>query len=88
MSFNEFSEVSCALCSVPGYVISRSDGQRHYVSADALRRLYGVLKGECVIFPQDNDTEADIRRRIWIDPPGAIQLGPRYDGDYRLAALP
>ena len=84
------SSVRCharyVLC--PGYVISRSDGQRHYVSADALRRLYGVQPSECVTYPQGNDSEADIRRRIWIDPPGAICLMPRYDGDYRLAALP
>lgn len=31
----------------PGYVISRNDGQRHYVSANALRQLYGVPARAC-----------------------------------------
>lgn len=72
----------------PGPVTSRSDGQRHWVGADALRRWYGVPARECVTFPQGDGAEADIRRRIWCAPPGAIYLRPRYDGDYRLSALP
>lgn len=71
----------------PGRVTSRTDGQRHWVGADALRRLYGVAARDCVTYPQGDGTEADIRRRIWCDPPGAIYLRPRYDGDYRLPAL-
>jgi hypothetical protein len=72
----------------PGYVISRTDGQRHFVGAEQLRRLYGVPARECVTYPQGDGDEADIRRRIWRDPPGAIQLMPRHNGDYRLPALP
>ena len=71
----------------PGYVNSRTDGQRHWVGADALRRLYGVSVRDCVIYPQGDGVEADIRRRIWCAPSGAVWLRPRYDGDYRLSAL-
>lgn len=66
----------------PGYVISRTDGQRHWVGAEQLRRLYGVPARECVTYPQGKGAEADIRRRIWRAPPGSVGLRPRHDGDY------
>lgn len=66
----------------PGYVTSRTDGQRHWVGAAQLRRLYGVPAAECVTYPQGEGSEADIRRRIWFAPPGSVELCPRYDGDY------
>jgi hypothetical protein len=33
----------------PGWVVSRNDGQRHYIDGRALRRLYQVPEGECVV---------------------------------------
>lgn len=63
----------------PGIVTSKSDGQRHYVGPAQLARLYGVPFSECVIFPQEY---AQVRG--WLDPPGAVYLRPRYDGDYSL----
>ena len=66
----------------PGYVISRTDGQRHWVGAEQLRRLYGVPARECVTYPQGEGIEADIRRRIWCAPPESVELRPRHDGDY------
>lgn len=36
----------------PGWVTSRHDGDRHYIKAPALARLYDVPMGECVVIPQ------------------------------------
>lgn len=44
----EASRVRYVLC--PGMVISRNDGQQHYIGAMALARLYGVDPKECEIF--------------------------------------
>lgn len=71
----------------PDYVISRNDGSRHWVGADQLRRLYGVPRRECVTYPQGEGSDADIRRRLWRDPPDSVRLAPCFDGDYRLPAL-
>jgi hypothetical protein len=71
----------------PGYVISRTDGQRHFVGVSQLRQLYGVPRHECVTYPQGDGDQADILRRIWRAPPGSVELRPRYDGDYTLPAL-
>ena len=68
----------------PGDVISRTDGQRHYVGVLQLSKLYGVPMANCVIYPGRDDP----RRLYWRDPVGAIHLHPRYDGDYSLPAEP
>lgn len=34
----------------PGYVTSRNDGERHYISAGQLIRLYRVDPAECIIY--------------------------------------
>lgn len=45
----------------PGPVTSRNDGQRHYVGAEALRRLYGVAARDCVTFPRGDLSTAALR---------------------------
>lgn len=66
---------------VPGYVISRSDGQLHYVGVGALCRLYGVSLAECIV--------ADIHG-TWklllseFEVTCLVRLAPRDDGQYRL----
>lgn len=74
--------VRYVLC--PGMVKSKYDGQRHYIDAMALARLYGVRLNECEIYepaPQWTETyfrQAEVRTL------GLIRLAPRYDGDYSL----
>lgn len=60
---------------VPGYTISRNDGDRHYISAPALMRLYGVSPLECVVLSLSDRRLAD---------QNLIVLRPRYDGIYEL----
>ena len=61
----------------PGYVFSRSDGDRHYVSAGQLMNLHGVCISECIIIrsSQDHYKLRHINRDL-------IDLFPRADGQY------
>jgi len=63
----------------PGYVISQYDGQKHYISAIQLARLYGVLFSECVVVYLDSLSSLKGR-----DLSGLMPLFPKEDGDYRL----
>jgi hypothetical protein len=58
----------------PGYERSKNDGDKHWISADTLIRLYGVNPKEC-IRSQFNGEQ---------DPQDLIVLRPRYDGNYEL----
>lgn len=60
---------------IPGDVFSKNDGDRHYVNANDLVRLYRVNPQECVIYrPGPGVRESDYD--------GLIRLEPRYHGDY------
>lgn len=52
-----------------GKVTSRSDGQRHYVSAGQVAKLHGLADHQWTRWVYDRDNEPD--------------LFPRYDGEYR-----
>lgn len=73
----------------PGYVHS-ADGQRHYVDAPTLRRLYGVPPGARVAIMQPGRVVEVGLDRVpvsgwgWEPDPDDIDLYPRDDGDYRL----
>lgn len=60
----------------PGEVMSKNDGQVHFVSARRLADLYGVDYRKCKV---SRPNEPGYR-----DQPGDIFLHPRYDGDYSL----
>ena len=62
----------------PGTVISKSDGDEHFISAGQLMRLYGVKPTECVVMPTGS------ARRGWTEPAGLIHLRPSYHGNYEL----
>lgn len=63
----------------PGRVISKKDGDEHYIQADQLARLYGVPLNECLIVPAgDALYGANLERT------DVIHLHPRYSGDYTL----
>ncbi len=61
---------------VPGWIFSRTDGDKHWVSADELMRLHRIHPGECVIFNEDIDVF-----RNHADP--LITLSPSSDGKYK-----
>ena len=69
----------------PGTVTSQSDGQRHYVGASALARLYGVDIRACYIDIGDpcrtNPPIPDHLRDLPV-------LAPREDGNYTLPETP
>jgi len=58
----------------PGYVTSKYDGDFHYISANMLLTLYGVLPEQCALF----DPEYPEKTR------GLIELRPQYHGNYTL----
>lgn len=60
----------------PGSVVSRSDGQEHYISATSLRQLYRV--------PRDADVIVDDGKRPFRPRHRDVILRPRNDGDYTL----
>ena len=68
----------------PGEVASRTNGQRHYIGAMELIRLYGVDSRECEIhepaswWPNSYYSMTEERQR------GLPRLGPSYDGNYEL----
>lgn len=62
----------------PGEVKSGNDGQRHWIDAPTLARLYGVKLEDCLV--QDYRREETYRGfRAWKDD---IHLYPRSDGSY------
>jgi len=59
----------------PGKIISKNDGQEHYISAGALTELYGIRLDQCVIFE---------KARRYSYPPDWIHLWPDFSGEYML----
>jgi hypothetical protein len=66
----------------PGTVRSITDGQSHYISSDALARLYNVSPAECVIRPGLRPYGYPLLG--WGDGPGLIELHPQRSGWYEL----
>jgi hypothetical protein len=61
-----------------GFVISASDGDRHYINTSKLARLYGLSPNDANVVCVD-----DYMRGVrWRD--GDIHLHPRMDGNYKL----
>lgn len=58
---------------MPRWVTSHNDGQRHFITAGQLLRLYGVPRPMTVEIPSEMPC-----------PPGLFQLRPRFDGNYSL----
>jgi hypothetical protein len=64
----------------PGHVISQSDGDRHFISAGQLMRLYKVNMKECIVLRDDGSKPPGYRPDH--DWSRYIFLKPRYHGDY------
>ena len=58
----------------PGMVTSKTDGDRHYITANQLISLYRVKRSECVVMPKNN--------RGYIPDDELIRLSPDYNGRY------
>lgn len=68
----------------PGMVTSKADGQRHYIGAEALIRLYGVDPQECEIYEPAQWWPVSYYRMREERIHGIPRLEPRYDGNYEL----
>lgn len=62
----------------PGYVTSRSDGDKHYISAGQLMKLYAVKLSECIIITSESDKYKlrGLNRDL-------VSLFPREGGNYK-----
>ena len=72
---------------IPGQVTSKTDGQRHWVTAAELVRLYGVDPADCIVFPMGPSTEDMIRRNALHEKVARgdlTALNPKHSGDYTL----
>jgi hypothetical protein len=65
----------------PGWITSRNDGDRHYISAAKLARYYGVNLRDCLIELPGKSRRFQVHEKM-------VFLNPRLDGDYRLPPLP
>ena len=61
----------------PGYVVSKFDGDEHYITFSQLVILYGLDHRECINW---NEREEITRKRD-----DYIHLYPKYDGNYKLS---
>ncbi len=59
----------------PGTVVSKVDGDLHFITAAQLAQLYGVRFDECIARETFEAREC---------PAGLIHLYPRFDGNYTL----
>lgn len=73
-----------AVC--PGYVISKSDRQQHFISATQLMRLYNLPANECLVLDTDayfNRATSEKLKGYTKDFLDTLQwLTPSYDGNY------
>ena len=71
----------------PGPVTSRTDGDKHFVDAHQLARLYGVAPSECVVVPWEVKPGHELPHRVRmerIERMGLVHLYPRPNGNYTL----
>lgn len=71
----------------PGPVISKRDGDRHFIDAHTLARLYRVAPSECVVVPWEAQRGREREHEILlerIERMNLIHLLPSYQGNYTL----
>ena len=56
----------------PGYVVSKFDGDEHYITFDQLIKLYGLDRKQCFRW---DERQGD-----------SIHLYPKYSGEYKMSA--
>lgn len=70
------NNIEIVLC--PGNVISKNDGQVHYINARKLAMLYGVDYSACVIYDTNKPESLSFRKKE-----NQVFLHPREDGNYK-----
>lgn len=66
-----------------GYVFSKSDGDRHYITARRVAELYGVNPSECLLVDSHNSDR--VQRGLTLDYLASlIDLWPDSSGRYKL----
>lgn len=72
----------------PGPITSKADGDRHFIDAHTLARLYRVRPSECVVVPFDAPEPGRERERALllerIERMELVHLHPDYHGSYTL----
>jgi hypothetical protein len=76
----------CKYVLFPGYVVSRLDGERHYLTAPKLAELYGVDFFGCRVFMAGEYSESDDLVIEHLRAKGFVFLEPRSDGNYKFNA--
>ena len=66
----------------PGYVVSRKDGDTHYINQYQLATLYGLDITKCIVMGDTPREQLGFRTQE-----GDIHLYVRYDGDYRAVSV-
>lgn len=70
----------------PQPILSKADGDTHFIDERALCMLYGVRMEHCLVVRAEDFGRED--KRELIERAGKlIQLKPRYDGKYQIPAL-
>jgi hypothetical protein len=62
-----------------GWVVSKSDSDRHYISAYRVAELYGVNPAECLFVEAESGPNYGYRKEYIV-----IDMWPRDDGKYEL----
>ena len=70
------NDIEIVLC--PGSVISKNDGQRHYINARKLAMLYEVDYSTCVIYDPSKPESLSFKKKE-----NQVFLCPREDGNYK-----
>lgn len=64
-----------------GYVVSKNDGQMHYIPPEKLPKLYGVPINECILIGIDKQSQDRLQE---LDTEKYKRLFPKGNGDYTL----
>jgi len=63
----------------PGWIVSQNDGDRHFITAQQLIRLYGVNPKECIVRRERDNVLPWHKELKW--------LRPKYNGDYQIRRI-
>lgn len=75
--------IKYAICT--GYIISKSDGDMHWLDASQLIKLYGIRREECIIIEEGDKNSERGYTSEFLD--SLTYLRPRYNGDYLIPRL-
>lgn len=68
----------------PDYVLSRRDGDVHFIDARELMNLYGVSPHECLVIRDSDGRKNYALLMARAEELCLLPLRPRFDGNYKL----